>query len=73
MCSYPFSRCPLERAVLGGGARYEIPPMFGFIVLPITFLGGTHCSWTKLAPITVGGWRWLQAVVLINPLICNDL
>jgi ABC-2 type transport system permease protein len=47
--------------------------MFGFIVLPITFLGGTHCSWTKLAPITVGGWRWLQAVVLINPLICNDL
>jgi ABC-2 type transport system permease protein len=47
--------------------------MFGFIILPITFLGGTYCSWTKLAPVTVGGWHWLQAVVLINPLICNDL
>jgi hypothetical protein len=43
--------------------------MSGFIILPITFLGGTYCSWTKLAPVTVGGWHWLQAVVLINPLI----
>ena len=24
---------------------------------------------TKLAPVTVGGWHWLQTVVLINPLI----
>src|SRR5580704_7392965 len=43
--------------------------MFGFIILPITFLGGTYYSWTKLAPVTVGGWPWLQTVVLINPLI----
>jgi ABC-2 type transport system permease protein len=43
--------------------------MFGFIILPITFLGGTYYSWTKLAPVKVGGWHWLQTVVLINPLI----
>ncbi len=43
--------------------------MFGFIILPITFLGGTYYPWTKLAPVTVGGWHWLQTLVLINPLI----
>jgi len=43
--------------------------MFGFIILPITFLGGTYYTWTRLAPVTVGGWHWLQTVVLINPLI----
>ena len=43
--------------------------MFGFIILPITFLGGTYYSWTKLAPVQVGGWHWLQTMVLINPLI----
>jgi ABC-2 type transport system permease protein len=43
--------------------------MFGFIILPITFLGGTYYSWTKLAPVTVGGFPWLQTIVLINPLI----
>ncbi|HUJ05637.1 MAG TPA: ABC transporter permease [Streptosporangiaceae bacterium] len=43
--------------------------MFGFIILPITFLGGTYYGWTRLAPVTVGGWHWLQTVVLINPLI----
>src|SRR5271155_3694042 len=43
--------------------------MFGFVVLPITFLGGTYYEWTRLAPVTVGGWHWLQTVVLINPLI----
>src|SRR5262249_47401308 len=29
--------------------------MFGFIVLPITFLGGTYYEWTRLSPVTVGG------------------
>ena len=24
--------------------------MFGFVVLPLTFLGGTYYQWTKLAP-----------------------
>src|SRR6202161_4762050 len=43
--------------------------MFGFVILPITFLGGTYYSWTRLAPVKVGGWPWLQTVVLINPLI----
>ncbi len=43
--------------------------MFGFIILPITFLGGTYYTWTRLAPVTIGGWHWLQTVVLINPLI----
>jgi ABC-2 type transport system permease protein len=43
--------------------------MFGFIILPITFLGGTYYPWTRLAPVTVGGWHWLQTIVLINPLI----
>ena len=37
--------------------------------MPITFLGGTYYSWTKLAPVTVDGWHWLQTLVLINPLI----
>ncbi len=43
--------------------------MFGFIVLPVTFLGGTYYAWTRLAPIEVGHWHWLQTIVLINPLI----
>jgi ABC-2 type transport system permease protein len=42
--------------------------MFGFIILPITFLGCTYYSWTKLAPVKLGGWPWLQTVVLVNPL-----
>ncbi len=47
--------------------------MFGFIVLPITFLGGTYYQWTRLAPVKLGAWHWLQTVVLINPLIyVND-
>jgi ABC-2 type transport system permease protein len=43
--------------------------MFGFVVLPLTFLGGTYYQWTKLAPVQVGGIHWLQILVLINPLI----
>ena len=43
--------------------------MFGFIILPITFLGGTYYTWTRLAPVTLGSWHWLQTIVLINPLI----
>jgi ABC-2 type transport system permease protein len=43
--------------------------MFGFIILPITFLGGTYYAWTRLAPVTIGGWHWLQTLVLANPLI----
>jgi len=43
--------------------------MFGFVVLPITFLGGTYYQWTHLVPVKVGAWHWLQTVVLVNPLI----
>jgi ABC-2 type transport system permease protein len=43
--------------------------MFGFVVLPLTFLGGTYYQWTKLAPVKLGGIHWLQILVLINPLI----
>jgi ABC-2 type transport system permease protein len=43
--------------------------MFGFVVLPITFLGGTYYEWIRLAPVKIGGWHWLQTVVLVNPLI----
>jgi ABC-2 type transport system permease protein len=43
--------------------------MFGFVVLPLTFLGGTYYQWTKLAPVKIGGFHWLQTLVLINPLI----
>jgi ABC-2 type transport system permease protein len=43
--------------------------MFGFVVLPLTFLGGTYYQWTRLKPVTVDGFHWLQTLVLINPLI----
>jgi ABC-2 type transport system permease protein len=43
--------------------------MFGFVVLPITFLGGTYYQWTRLVPVKVGAWHWLQTIVLVNPLI----
>jgi ABC-2 type transport system permease protein len=54
------------------GTSFEprnIGVMFGFVVLPITFLGGTYYQWTRLSPVKVGGWHWLQTIVLINPLI----
>ena len=54
------------------GTKFEprnIGLMFGFIVLPITFLGGVYYAWTTLAPVKIGGFHWLQTVVLINPLI----
>jgi len=68
---------PLACIAMGGlglvlGTSFEprnIGLMFGFIILPITFLGGTYYPYNKLAPVTVGGWHWLQTVVLINPLI----
>ena len=43
--------------------------MFGFVILPITFLGGTYYPWIRLAPITIGSFHWLQTLVLVNPLI----
>lgn len=47
----------------------NISVMFGFIVLPITFLGGTYYPWTILSAVKVGSFSWLQALVCLNPLI----
>ena len=43
--------------------------MFGFVVLPLTFLGGTYYQWTKLSPVQIQGIHWLKIAVLVNPLI----
>ena len=54
------------------GTRFEprnIGLMFGFVVLPVTFLGGTYYQWTRLAPVKIGGFHWLQTLVLVNPQI----
>ena len=54
------------------GTRFDprqVPVLFGIIILPMTFLGGTYYAWTTLAPVKVGAWSWLQTVVLANPLI----
>ncbi|HKH04051.1 MAG TPA: ABC transporter permease [Acidimicrobiales bacterium] len=54
------------------GTKFEarnIGLMFGFVVLPVTCLGGTYYAWTSLAPVTVGSFHWLQTLVLVNPLI----
>ena len=47
----------------------NISLMFGFVILPITFLGGTYYPWTHLAPVKWGAFHWLQTIVLVNPLI----
>lgn len=46
-----------------------VPLLFGIVVLPLTFLGGTYYSWTALSPVQIGGFSWLQTLVLFNPLI----
>lgn len=54
------------------GTRFDprqVPSLFGIIILPLTFLGGTYYSWTALTPVKVGGFSWLKVIVLLNPLI----
>lgn len=54
------------------GTRFDprtVTVMFGVIILPMTFLGGTYYAWTALAPVKVFGWSWLQTIVLLNPLM----
>jgi len=54
------------------GTKFEprnIGLMFGFVVLPVTFLGGTYYLWTALESVKIGGFPWLQTLVLVNPLI----
>src|SRR3989442_9140238 len=45
-------------------APTQVPLLFSIVVIPITFLGATYYSWTRLSPIP-----WLKALVLINPLV----
>jgi len=47
----------------------NVPLMFGIIILPLTFLGGTYYAWTTLEPVKAAGFPWLQVAVLINPLV----
>ncbi len=60
--------CVMAAAVgLTFGTLFEprtVPLLFGVIIVPITFLGCVYYSWSALAPI-----RWLQVVVLLNPLV----
>jgi ABC-2 type transport system permease protein len=68
----PLSAVAMSALGLLLGTSFEprnIGLMFGFVVLPITFLGGTYYEWTRLAPVMLGPWHWLQTVVLVNPLI----
>jgi ABC-2 type transport system permease protein len=49
------------------GTRFEprtVPLLFGIIVIPLTFLGAIYYPWAALEPI-----RWLQILVLANPLV----
>jgi ABC-2 type transport system permease protein len=55
------------------GTRFEprtVPMLFGIFVIPITFLGAVYYAWSTLEPV-----RWLQIVVLANPLVymCEGL
>ena len=71
------SLVPLACVAMGSlglvlGTSFEprnIGLMFGFIILPITFLGGTYYQWNSLAPVKIGPWHWLQTLVLVNPLL----
>ncbi len=72
----PLSCVAMSSLGLVLGTSFEprnIGLMFGFVVLPITFLGGTYYQWTRLAPVKLGSWHWLQTLVLVNPLVyVND-
>ena len=46
-----------------------VPLLFGIIILPLTFLGGTYYAWTTLSPVTAGGRALAAVAVLVNPLI----
>ena len=49
------------------GTRVEprqVPLIFGLLVIPMTFLGAVYYPWQSLHPL-----RWLQVLVLANPLV----
>jgi ABC-2 type transport system permease protein len=41
-----------------------VPLLFGIVVIPLTFLGCIYFPWAQLESI-----RWLQILVLVNPLV----
>jgi ABC-2 type transport system permease protein len=43
--------------------------IWGFVVVPITFLGGSYYRWSALSAVRVDRFPWLQTVVLVNPLV----
>jgi len=45
-------------------APQQVSYLFALVVLPLTFLGAIYYPWQALAPI-----RWLQILVLVNPLV----
>jgi len=45
-------------------APQNVSYLFALVVLPLTFLGAIYYPWQALEPI-----RWLQIVVLLNPLV----
>jgi ABC-2 type transport system permease protein len=45
-------------------APQTVPLIFSLIVIPVMFLGCTYYPWKALEAI-----RWLQILVLINPLV----
>ena len=56
-------------AAIGLVIGTKVPPqqvsyLFALVVLPLTFLGAIYYPWQALEPI-----RWLQILVLLNPLV----
>lgn len=45
-------------------APRTVPLLFGVVIVPLTFLGCIYFTWQSLAPL-----RWLQLLVLANPLV----
>lgn len=41
----------------------QLPALFTIMLIPVAFLGGIYFSWSTLEPM-----RWLQLLVLLNPL-----
>jgi ABC-2 type transport system permease protein len=51
--------------VLGTKVKpFQVPLLFSLIVLPLTFLGCTYFPWQDLENV-----RWLQILVLVNPVV----
>jgi ABC-2 type transport system permease protein len=54
----------LGLAIGTGWNPRQVPLIFSLIVIPITFLGCIYYPWAALHPI-----RWLQFLILLNPLV----